>query len=40
MAITSNFAGKEAIDIMLGAQKQEDTLRLGLINVVPNVGYK
>ena len=25
---------------MLQAQKEEDTLRLGLIAVVPNVGYK
>lgn len=40
MAITSNYAGFEAIDIMLEAQKEEDTLRLGLITVVPNVGYK
>ena len=40
MAITSNYAGFEAVDIMLQAQKEEDTLRLGLISVVPNVGYK
>jgi hypothetical protein len=40
MAITSNFAGIPAVDIMLKAIKEEDTLRLGLINVVPNVGYK
>ena len=40
MAISSNYAGFQATDIMLQAQKEEDTLRLGLINVVPNVGYK
>ena len=40
MAISSNYAGFEAVDIMLEAQKEEDTLRLGLITVVPNVGYK
>ena len=40
MAITSNYAGFEATNIMLQAQKEEDTLRLGLIAVVPNVGYK
>jgi len=40
MAFTSNFAGTPAVDIMLQAIKEEDTLRLGLINVVPNVGYK
>ena len=40
MAITSNFAGVPAVDVTLQAIKQEDTLRLGLINVVPNVGYK
>ena len=40
MAITSNYAGFEATNIMLQAQKEEDTLRLNLINVVPNVGYK
>ena len=40
MAITSNYAGIPAVDIMLKAIKEEDTLRLGLINVVPNVGYK
>jgi len=40
MAITSNYQGFEATNIMLQAQKEEDTLRLGLINVVPNVGYK
>ena len=40
MAITSNYAGQKATEIMLQAIKEEDTLRLGLINVVPNVGYK
>tara|TARA_R110000744_G_scaffold114595_1_gene214442 strand:- start:3786 stop:4703 length:918 start_codon:yes stop_codon:yes gene_type:complete len=40
MAITSNYAGFEATNIMLQAQKEEDTLRLNLITVVPNVGYK
>ena len=40
MAITSNYAGQAAVDIMLQAIKEEDTLRLGLINVVPDVGYK
>jgi hypothetical protein len=40
MAITSNYAGSAAVDIMLQAIKEEDTLRLGLINVVPDVGYK
>jgi len=40
MAITSNYAGQKATEIMLAAIKEEDTLRLGLINVVPNVGYK
>jgi len=40
MAITSNFVGIPAVDITLQAIKEEDTLRLGLINVVPNVGYK
>tara|TARA_R110000803_G_scaffold37563_1_gene80935 strand:+ start:11144 stop:12061 length:918 start_codon:yes stop_codon:yes gene_type:complete len=40
MAISSNYAGFEATNIMLQAQKEEDTLRLGLITVVPNVGYK
>ena len=40
MAITSNYAGKVAQDIMLKAIKEEDTLRLGLLNVVPDVNYK
>ena len=40
MAITSNYAGIKATEIMLQAIKEEDTLRLGLVNVVPNVGYK
>ncbi len=40
MAITSNYVGQPAVDITLQAIKEEDTLRLGLINVVPNVGYK
>ena len=31
MAITSNYAGFEATNIMLQAQKEEDTLRLNLI---------
>jgi len=40
MAITSNYSGKVAQDIMLAAIKEEDTLRLGLLNVVPDVNYK
>jgi len=37
---TSNYAGKEAGSIIGKAFKEADTLRLGLVTIAPNVGYK
>jgi hypothetical protein len=37
---TSNYAGKEAGSIIGKAFKEADTLRLGLVTLAPNVGYK
>lgn len=37
---TSNYAGKEAGAIIGKTFKEADTLRLGLVTLAPNVGYK
>lgn len=38
--VNSNYAGKAAADYYLRAFKEEDTLRLGLIDVVTGINYK
>lgn len=37
---TSNYAGKEAGAIIGKTFKEADTLRLGVVSIAPNVGYK
>lgn len=39
-SVTSNYAGKEAGAIIGKTFKEADTLRLGLVTLAPNVGYK
>lgn len=39
-SVTSNYAGKEAGAIIGKTFKEADTLRLGLVTIAPNVGYK
>lgn len=38
--VSSNYAGKEAGAIIGKTFKEADTLRLGLVSIAPNVGYK
>lgn len=40
VAVTSNYAGKEAGAIIGKTFKEADTLRLGLVTIAPNVGFK
>lgn len=39
-SVSSNYAGKEAGAIIGKTFKEADTLRLGLVTLAPNVGYK
>ena len=40
VTVSSNYAGQVAGDIVGKAFKEADTLRLGLVNVLPDIDYK